>query len=90
MEEKEEVLEEQKLKGRAAALAAYKVANPDLQEDPDDDVLHDFHGSRYSELEDRHNKLNEPNVRLVEAVSKRPDVAAFLSMIVDGENPKHP
>jgi hypothetical protein len=95
MEETEEkVPEEVKPKGRAAALEAYKAANPDLQEEPDDDALHDFHGNRYSELEGRHkevegkyNELNGANTRLAELVAKDPRLAAVLSMIA-GEKPK--
>jgi hypothetical protein len=86
--------EEQKPGGRAAALEAYKAANPDLQEEPDDDLLHDFHRSRYSKLEDRHNELEGKygelsgvNTRLYELVAKDPRLGAVLSMITE-ENPK--
>jgi hypothetical protein len=79
--------QKEELKGRAAALSAYREANPDVQEEPDDDMLHDFHGSRYSELEGKYNKLNEPNIRLAEQVTKDPRLAALFSEIA-GENPK--
>jgi hypothetical protein len=97
MEEEEKIQEgqgEQKLRGRAAALAAYKAAYPDLQEDPDDDVLHDFHGDRFSELEGkyadiegRYNKLNEPNIQLAKHAARDPRLAAAISEMA-GENPK--
>ncbi|MDR0768709.1 MAG: hypothetical protein LBE71_02215 [Dysgonamonadaceae bacterium] len=79
---------EQKPRGRAAALAAYRAANPDLQDEPDEDTLHDFHGSRYAELEEKYGKLNEPNTRMAEAVAKDPRLAASFSMLVDEKNPK--
>jgi hypothetical protein len=83
----EKVQEELKPKGRAAALAEYRAANPEMQEDPDDDTLHDFRNGRYSELEGRYNDLNGANSRLAETVSKDPRLAAVLSMVA-GENPK--
>jgi hypothetical protein len=83
----EKVQEELKPKGRAAALAEYRAANPDLQDEPDDDTLHDFRNGRYSELEGQYNELNGANTRLAELVSKDPRLAAVLSMVA-GENPK--
>jgi hypothetical protein len=83
----EQVQEDLKPKGRASALEAYRRANPEVQDDPDDDALHDFQNNRYSELEGRHNELNGANTRLAELVSKDPRLAAVLSMIA-GEKPK--
>jgi hypothetical protein len=83
-----------KPRGRAATMEAYRAANPDVRDEPDDDTLHDFANSRYSELEGRHNELegrhnelNGANSRLAEQVSKDPRLAAVLSMIA-GDNPK--
>ncbi len=87
MEDLKEEIKEQPLKGRAATLAAYKAANPDTQEEPDDDGLHDFASGRYSELEGKYNELNGANGKLAELVGKDPKLGAVLSMIA-GDKPK--
>jgi hypothetical protein len=73
-------------KGRAAALEAYKQANPDNQEEPDDDVLHDFHAGRYSELDGKYNELNEANGKLAELIETDPKFGAVLSMVANGKS----
>jgi len=74
-------------KGRALILEAYKTANPDRTEDPQDDELYDFAHNRYSDLDNRYNELSGANNRLAGIISKDPRIGAVVSMI-SGEKPK--
>jgi len=74
-------------KGRSAILEAYKAQYPDNTEEPDDETLHDFSNSRYSDLEGKHNEMAGANEKLADLVSKDPKLSAVLSMLV-GEKPK--
>lgn len=77
---------EEKPKGRAALLEAYKASNPESQE-PDDESLYDFANTRHAGLEKKYNDLNGANIRLAGLVSKDPKLGAVLSMI-SSEKPK--
>lgn len=74
-------------KGRQSFLSAYKEANPEASEDPDDDGLMDFAHEKYSEMEEKYKGLSGSNEKLAALVAKDPKLGAVLSMLV-GDEPK--
>jgi len=84
-----EVVEEQPLRGRAKAIAAYKAANPDIADDPDDDSLYDWHDSRYGEVEGKYNDLRKSNSKIADRIAKDPEFAMFMADLADeGVDPR--
>jgi hypothetical protein len=82
VEEKKEAL-----RGRAAWQDRYRKDNPGAGDEVDDESLFEYANAGYSDIENRHNKLNGANSRLVELVAADPRLGAALSMVV-GEDKK--
>jgi hypothetical protein len=76
-----------KVKGRAAALEAYRGANPDAGDVVDDDVLYDHVLTERSAADERYNSLAGANSRLAELTAGDPKLAGVLSMLA-GDSPK--
>lgn len=78
---------EEKPRGRAAMMAAYKAMNEGAGDDVSDDDLYDWSLGRSSDLEGKWNDLAGANKRLAELTAADPRLAAVLTMI-SGEDPK--
>jgi len=77
-------------KGRAAMLAAFKGANGDREDDPEDDELWDFGHKAFGErdeLKGKYDTLNGANDKLAAAISEDPRFAKLIAMIGSGEKP---
>lgn len=77
-------------KGRAAMLAAFKGANADREDDPEDDELFDFGHKAFGErdeLKGKYDTLNGANDKLAAAISEDPRFAKFIAMVGSGEKP---
>jgi hypothetical protein len=73
------------VKGRAAALEAYRGANPDAGDEVDDDALYDHILGERSAADERYNSLAGKNSRLAKLTAKDPKLAELLSGLADGE-----
>ena len=98
-EEKKETPQEtapvEEPKGRAAALAAYKGANPDITDDPDDDSLFDYmsntskgHAAERDDYKGKYDGLISKNQPLIDFAGGDERNAHFLSLVSNGVSPK--
>ncbi|MDR1372550.1 MAG: hypothetical protein LBJ17_05415 [Dysgonamonadaceae bacterium] len=90
VEEKKNAETGDELKGRAAALARYKVRYPEIEDEPDDDALYDDEYSAQAKAladsEGRYGELAEKNQSLADMLSSDSRKAVFLSLIVSGKS----
>ena len=90
MDEEAKTTEEMQPKGRAAMLAMYKGANPDISDEPDDDTLFDYAGGAFAErdkLKDDYGKLEGVVGNFVKSVEDYPLFRQFVIEIGNGTDP---
>jgi hypothetical protein len=75
------------VRGRRAAVAAYRTSKPDAGDEIEDDALYDYLMDERKLSDERYGSLSGANARLAELVGSDPRLAAVMSMI-SGENPK--
>jgi len=88
-EEEAAMQQQEPPKGKAAMLALYKTRNPEMADEPDDDMLHDFGSRGWTErddIESRYNEMNMSNEALAEVISQYPPAAQFVGMLANKEN----
>lgn len=81
--------EQEPMRGRGAFMKRYRDAHPDIEDDPDDDILFDYAGSAFSErdeLKGRYDSLNGANEKLAQIIGEDPRFAQFIAMVANGED----